>query len=227
MPSSPPSSPGPPSERVRLRRKRERGSHDRAVIESILDEGLVAHLGIVTDDGQPLVIPTLHARRGGLVYLHGSTASRTLRVLAAGSPVCLTVSLIDGLVLARSAMHHSANYRSVMLLGAARLVQDPAEKLAAVEAIVEHIVPGRFGDVRAPTENELKTTAVLALAIEEASAKIRVGPPIDDEEDYALAAWAGVIPLRTLAMAPEGDPRLGAGISPPPYVSAYRRPGGP
>jgi nitroimidazol reductase NimA-like FMN-containing flavoprotein (pyridoxamine 5'-phosphate oxidase superfamily) len=217
----------PPSDRVRLRRKRERGSYDRAVIDAILDEGLVAHLGIVTDDGQPLVIPTLHARRGELVYLHGSTASRTLRLLATGAPVCLTVSLIDGLVLARSAMHHSANYRSVMLLGSAHLVQDAAEKLAAFEAIVEHIVPGRFSDVRAPTENELKATAVLALTIEEASAKIRVGPPIDDEEDYALAAWAGVIPLRTAAMAPEPDPRLSAGIAPPPYASAYRRPGCP
>ena len=216
----------PASERVRLRRKRERGSHDRATIDAILDEALIAHLGIADEGGQPLVIPTLHARRGDLVYLHGSVAGRTLRALAAGAPVCLTVSLIDGLVLARSAMHHSANYRSVMLLGRARSVEERAEKLAAFEAIVEHIVPQRWRDVRAPTDNELRATAVLALAIDEASAKVRSGPPLDDEEDYALDAWSGVIPLATTALAPEPDPRLRGGIGVPAYVSGYRRPGG-
>ncbi len=216
----------PASERVRLRRKRERGSHDRAVIDAILDEALIAHLGITGEDGQPLVIPTLHARRGDVVYLHGSVAGRTLRALAAGAPVCLTVSLIDGLVLARSAMHHSANYRSVMLLGTARSVQARAEKLAAFEAIVEHIVPERWRDVRAPTDNELRATAVLALGIDEASAKVRTGPPLDDEEDYALDAWSGVIPLAMGALAPEPDPRLRAGIGVPAYVSGYRRPAG-
>ena len=217
----------PPSERVRLRRKRERGSYDRGVIDAILDEALIAHLGIVDADGQPFVTPTLHARSGDVVYCHGSTASRTLRALAAGAPACLTVSLIDGLVLARSAMHHSANYRSAMLVGRATLVEDPAEKRAALRAVVEHIVPGRWDDVRAPTENELKATSVLAIAIDEASAKVRSGGPLDDEEDYALSAWAGVIPLKRQACAPEPDSRLRAGIVTPPYVTAYRRPGSP
>jgi len=217
----------PPSERVRLRRKRERGSYDRGVIDAILDEALIAHLGIVDADGQPFVTPTLHARSGDVVYCHGSTASRTLRALAAGAPACLTVSLIDGLVLARSAMHHSANYRSAMLVGRATLVADPAEKRAALRAVVEHIVPGRWDDVRAPTENELKATSVLAIAIDEASAKVRSGGPLDDEEDYALSAWAGVIPLKRQACAPEPDSRLRAGIVTPPYVTAYRRPGSP
>jgi len=212
---------------VRLRRKRERGSYDRDVIDAILDEALIAHLGIVDADGQPFVIPTLHARSGDLVYCHGSTASRTLRALAAGAPACLTVSLIDGLVLARSAMHHSANYRSAMLVGRATLVEDPAEKRAALRAVVEHIVPGRWDDVRAPTENELMATSVLAIAIDEASAKVRSGGPLDDEEDYALPAWAGVIPLKRQACAPEPDARLRAGIAAPPYVTAYRRPGSP
>ncbi len=217
----------PPSERVRLRRKRERGSYDRSVIDAILDEALIAHLGIVDGDGQPFVIPTLHARSGDVVYCHGSTASRTLRALADGAPACLTVSLIDGLVLARSAMHHSANYRSAMLIGRATIVDDPEEKRAALRAVVEHIVPGRWADVRAPTDNELRATSVLAIPIEEASAKVRSGGPLDDEEDYALAAWAGVIPLASSARAPEPDPRLRAGIAPPAYVSAYRRPGSP
>jgi nitroimidazol reductase NimA-like FMN-containing flavoprotein (pyridoxamine 5'-phosphate oxidase superfamily) len=217
----------PPSDRTRLRRKRERGSYEREAIEAILDEGLIAHLGIADEHGQPFVIPTLHARRGDVVYCHGSTASRTLRAIAAGAPVCLTVSLLDGLVLARSAMHHSANYRSAMLVGKATQVQEPAEKLVAFEAIVEHIVPGRWRDVRAPSENELKATAVLALPIAEASAKIRTGPPIDDEADHTLSAWAGVIPLATEARAPEPDERLRAGIEAPAYVTSYRRPGRP
>jgi uncharacterized protein len=217
----------PASERVRLKRKRERGSYDRAEIDAILDEALIAHLGIADEHGQPLVIPTLHARKGDVVYLHGSTASRTLRALTAGAPACLTVSLIDGLVLARAAMHHSANYRSAMLLGTARSVEAPAEKRAALQAIVEHIVPGRWADVRPPSENELKATSVLALEIEEASAKVRNGPPLDDEPDYALASWAGVIPLAAESGAPQPDPRLTADIAVPGYVSAYRRPGSP
>jgi uncharacterized protein len=217
----------PPSDRVRLRRKRERGSYDRDVIDAILDEALIAHLGIVEPDGQPVVTPTLHARRGDVLYCHGAVASRTLKALAAGAPACVTVSLIDGLVLARSAMHHSANYRSVVVMGSARVLENPAEKLAALEAVVEHIVPGRWAHVRPPSENELKATAVLALGIEQASAKIRTGPPLDDEEDYALDAWAGVIPLVTGIGALEPDPRLRAGIEPPPHASAYARPGAP
>jgi uncharacterized protein len=215
----------PPSERVRLRRKRERGRYDREQIDAILDEALIAHLGIVDGDGQPFVIPTLHARDGDVVYCHGSTASRTLRALAGGAPACLTVSLIDGLVLARSVMHHSANYRSVVLLGRARQVSDPAEKLAAARVIVEHIAPGRWRDARQPSENELKATTVLALPIDEASAKVRSGPPLDDEEDYARDCWAGVIPLSLTSGAPQDDPRLRAGIEPPGYAIDYRRPG--
>jgi uncharacterized protein len=222
-----PGSARPASERVRLRRRRERGSHDRAVIDAILDEALVAHLGITDHDGRPLVVPTLHARAGDLVYLHGSVAGRTLRALAAGAPACLTVSLIDGLVLARSAMHHSANYRSVMLMGEATSIEEPAGKLAAFQAIVEHIVPGRWQDVRPPTDKELEATAVLAIPIDEASAKVRVGPPLDDEADYSLPAWAGVIPLNTEAGSPEPDPRLPTGTAPPAYATRYRRPGSP
>jgi nitroimidazol reductase NimA-like FMN-containing flavoprotein (pyridoxamine 5'-phosphate oxidase superfamily) len=218
---------GPSSDRVRLRRKRERGSYDRGVIDAILDEALIAHLGVVEPDGQPIVTPTLHARRGDVLYCHGAVASRTLKALAAGAPACLTVSLMDGLVLARSAMHHSANYRSVMVMGTARLLEDPEEKLVALEAVVEHIVPGRWAHTRPPSANELKATAVLALPIEQASAKIRTGPPLDDDEDYALEAWAGVIPLITGMGAPEPDPRLRAGIETPLHASDYARPGAP
>jgi hypothetical protein len=208
-----------------LRRRRERGIYERAVIDAILDEALISHLGIADADGQPFVIPMLHARRGDVVYCHGSAAGRTMRALAAGAPACLTVTLLDALVLARSAVHHSANYRSVMLFGEAAVVDQPDEKLTALEAIVEHIVPGRWTDVRPPSENELKATSVLGMAIEEASAKIRTGPPLDDEEDYALSAWAGVIPLATEPMTPEPDPRLQSGNAAPPYVTGYRRPG--
>lgn len=217
----------PPSDRVRLRRKRERGSHDRAVIDAILDEGLIAHVAIVEPDGQPFVIPTMHARKGDVVYCHGSTASRTLKAMAAGAPACLTVTLVDGLVLARSAMHHSANYRSAMLIGTARAVLEPREKLAAFETIIERIVPGRWAEVRAPTENEMKATAVVAMSIEEASAKLRTGPPLDDEEDHELPAWAGVLPLALTAGRPQPDPRLREGIPLPAHVSDYRRPGAP
>jgi len=219
--------PAPPSERVRLRRKRERGSHERAAIDAILDEALIAHVGIADEHGQPFVIPTLHARIGDAVYLHGSTASRTLRALRDGAPACLTVSLLDGLVLARAAMHHSANYRSVMLLGQARVVESEQEKLLALEAIVEHIVPGRSAEARPPSENELKATTVLALGIDETSAKIRSGPPQDDEEDHALPIWAGVIPLVTEAREPQPDPRLDPAIAAPRSATDYRRPASP
>jgi nitroimidazol reductase NimA-like FMN-containing flavoprotein (pyridoxamine 5'-phosphate oxidase superfamily) len=213
---------GPVSERVRLRRKRERGCHDREVIDAILDEGLIAHVGIV-EDGQPLVIPTLHARAGDLVYLHGSAASRTMRAMAAGAPICLTVSLIDGLVLARAAMHHSANYRSAVLLGRARPVTDPDELLTGFEAVVERLVPGRWSDVRPPDQKELRATALVALPIEEASAKVRTGGPVDDEEDYRLPAWAGVIPLSMRAGEAQADPRLAQDVPVPAYVSGWPR----
>ncbi len=221
---SPESAAPPRSDRVRLRRKRERGSYERELIDAILDEALIAHLGIADEHGQPFVVPTLHARSEDLVYCHGSAASRTLETLAGGAPACLTVSLIDGLVLARSAMHHSANYRSAMLLGTARLVEDHDEQLHAAETIVEHIVPGRWADVRPPSVKELRATAILALPIDEASAKVRTGGPLDDEEDYALPAWAGVIPLATHTGAPVPDERLADGVQVPPYVSGYSRP---
>jgi hypothetical protein len=213
---------GEVSDRVRLRRRRERGSYDRETIDAILDEGLIAHVGIV-EDGQPLVVPTLHARSGDLVYLHGSSAGRAMRAMGSGAPICLTVSLIDGLVLARAAMHHSANYRSVVLIGRARPVTDPDEVLAGFEAVVERLVPGRWRDVRPPSENELRATALVALPIEEASAKVRTGGPIDDEEDYALPAWAGVIPLSLHVGEPMPDPRLAADVPVPDYVSGWPR----
>lgn len=216
---------GPASDRVRLRRKRERASYEREVIDAILDEALLAHIAFVEQGGQPLVIPTLHTRCGDVVYCHGSAASRTLRALAPGAPLCLTVSLLDGLVLARAAMHHSANYRSVVLMGKARVVDDHEEKLMALRATVEHILPGRWGHVRAPTDNELRATAVIAIPIVEASAKIRTGPPQDDEADYALETWAGVIPLTLRSGASVADSRLVDGIEPPGYVNRYRRPG--
>lgn len=215
-----------PSSRVRLRRRRERGSHEREVIDAILDEALVAHVGIAGGDGEPLVIPTLHARQGDVLYLHGSAAGRTMRALCSGAPACVTVTLIDGLVLARSAMHHSANYRSAILLGSARAVDDPAEKHEAFRAIVEHIVPGRWDDVRPPTANELKATAVAAMSIDEASAKVRSGGPVDDEEDYSLDAWAGVIPFVTQAAGAVADARLSDAIAQPRYVREYARPRG-
>lgn len=202
-----------PSDRTRLRRKPTRGDYDRETIEAILDEAFVAHVGFAVD-GQPYVIPTLHARVGEQVYFHGSSASRTIRALAADTPMCLTVTLLDGLVLARAAAHHSVNYRSVVVLGQATAVEDMDERMAAIEAFTERLIPGRWSEVRPPTTNELKAIHVLALPLTEASAKLRSGPPLDDEEDYALDTWAGVIPLGTFAGAPVGDPRLADGIGP-------------
>jgi hypothetical protein len=212
----------PATGRVRVRRLPKRAAYDRATIHAILDEALVCHLGFVHAD-QPFVLPTLHARIGDLVYVHGSSASRMLGKLAEGVAVCITVTLIDGLVLARSAFHHSVNYRSVVLLGTARSVTDADEKLAALHAFTEQIVPGRWADIRPPTPQELKATSVLCLPLEEASAKVRTGPPVDDEEDYALHVWAGVLPLRLQALAPVADPQLTPGLCPPGYVTAYHR----
>ncbi len=172
-------------------------------------------------EGQPYVIPTLHARVGDEVYVHGSAASRLVRALAAGAPACLTVTLLDGLVLARSAFHHSVNYRSVVLLGRARPVEGDEERLRALEAFTEQLVPGRWADVRPPSRQELRATRVLALHLDEVSAKVRSGPPVDDEADMELGVWAGVLPLRTQALAPEDDPRLAANLWPPGYVLAW------
>jgi uncharacterized protein len=203
--------------RTKFRRVPQRGTHDRETVDAILDEALVSHVGFV-HDGRPAVIPTLHARAGDEVLLHGSAASRMLRALGGGVDVCLTATLIDGLVLARSAFHHSMNYRSVVLYGRAWPVTADGELEAALEAFTEKLVPGRWKDVRWPTTQELKGTAVLALPIEEGSAKVRTGPPIDDEEDYALDTWAGVVPLRLTPGAAVPDPRLRDGIPQPPYV---------
>ena len=205
--------------RTKLRRLPKRGAHDRPTIDAILDEALVCHLGFV-HDGHPAVIPTLHARVGDEVYLHGSSASRMLRTLATGVEACLTVTLIDGLVLARSAFHHSVNYRSVVLYGTAEPVTDPDEKLDVLEAFTEKLVPGRWPHVRWPTRKELKGTAALRLPIEEGSAKVRTGSPIDDDEDYALDAWAGIVPIRTEVLPPEPDDRLRPGIAVPGHVRA-------
>jgi uncharacterized protein len=207
--------------RTKLRRKPGRGSHDRATIEAILDEALISHLGFI-DAGLPVVIPTLHVRVGTDVYLHGSAASRALRE-SDGAEVCLTATLVDGLVLARAVMHHSANYRSAMLFGAGEWIDDKEEKLTALEALVEKLVPGRWGDARVPTEKELRATALLRIPLEEASAKIRTGPPIDDDEDMGLPVWAGVVGLRTVPGAPEPDPLLATGIEPPAYLGELLR----
>jgi nitroimidazol reductase NimA-like FMN-containing flavoprotein (pyridoxamine 5'-phosphate oxidase superfamily) len=196
-----------PTPRTQVRRLPKRASYEKEQIHSILDEGFVCHVGFAIA-GQPFVIPTGYARDDEQIYIHGSTASRMLGTLADGVDVCLTVTLTDGLVLARSAFHHSLNYRSVVVLGRARLVTEAAEKMAALRRFTNHVVPGRWEEVRSPTERELKGTTVLALAIEEASAKVRTGPPIDDEEDYEMPVWAGVVPLRASVGEPLADGRV-------------------
>ncbi len=212
-----------PGSRTRVVREPHRGVYDRSTVNQILDEGFICHVGFVVD-GQPFVIPTAYGRRGNNLYIHGSAASRMLRNLDQGVPVCVTVTLLDGLVLARSIFNHSMNYRSVVILGMATAVRDDKEKLKALELLSEHILPGRWADSRQPNERELKQTLVMRLAIEEFSAKIRQGPPMDDEEDYSFPTWAGVIPLRLVPGAPESDPRLDTKIvEVPAYVRAYSR----
>ena len=205
-----------------MRRLPDRGKYDAETIHKILDEAFVCHVGFVVD-GQPFVIPTNYARVDDRLYLHGSSASRMLRSLSGGIPVCVTVTLVDGLVLARSAFHHSVNYRSVVALGRATLVEDLAENRRALELFTNHVVPGRWNDVRQPTDQELKATSVLLLPLSEASAKIRIGPPKDDEADYALPIWAGVLPLAVVPGAPIPDPRLNPGLAPPENVRNYTR----
>ena len=213
----------PTSARTRVRRHPERGVYDRAAIDAILDEALFCQLGFAVA-GQPYVIPTIHARVDDLLYLHGSPASRMLRSLGSGLDVCATATIVDGLVLARSVYKHSLNYRSAIVLGRARRVDDPDEKRAALAAIVEHVVAGRGADARAPSEQELGGTAVLALPIAEASAKVRTGPPEDFDADLALPIWAGVVPLRLVAGEPEADADVREGIPVPSYLADYRRP---
>jgi nitroimidazol reductase NimA-like FMN-containing flavoprotein (pyridoxamine 5'-phosphate oxidase superfamily) len=203
-----------PTERTQVKRLPKRGVYDQEQVHAILDEGFICHVGFVAD-GQPYVIPTGYARSGNQLYLHGSPASRMLRAMSEGAPLCVTVTLVDGLVLARSAFHHSINYRSVVALGQARLLTDPEEKMTALGHITNHLAPGRWEEARLPNEHELKSTTVLALTLDEVSAKVRTGPPIDDEEDYALPVWAGVVPLRSEVGEPLPDARLPEGIPAP------------
>jgi nitroimidazol reductase NimA-like FMN-containing flavoprotein (pyridoxamine 5'-phosphate oxidase superfamily) len=210
----------PRTERTKLKRLPKRGAFDRQTVYGILDEGFVCHVGFIAD-GQPFVIPTAYGRAGDVLYLHGSRASRMLKSLGAGAQVCVTVTLVDGLVLARSAFHHSINYRSVVIFGTARLVEADEEKTEALRAFTEHVMPGRWDEVRWPSAQELNQTLVLALPLGEASAKIRTGPPIDDEEDYELPVWAGVLPLDIVAGEAVPDPRLRAGTPPPDYVERF------
>lgn len=212
----------PQTERTKLKRLPKRGHFDRETVYGILDEGFICHIGFAPG-GRPVVIPTGYARVDDKLYIHGSQASRMLKTLSGGVDACVTVTIVDGLVLARSAFHHSMNYRSVVIFGRATLVEDPEEKYAALIALSEHIIRGRWNDVREPTEQEMRATSVLSLPLVEASAKIRTGPPLDDEDDYGLPVWAGVVPLKLEAGEPIPDPRLPEGIESPHYARNYRR----
>ena len=210
------------TEHTRVRRMPQRASYDVAVVEAILAEGLYCHVGFTVDD-QPYVIPTIYARIKNRLYIHGSAASRMLRTIGGRMPVCVTVTLLDGLVLARSTFHHSMNYRSVVILGEAAEVIDPDEKMTALKAIVDHVMVGRWEDVRQPSPQELKATSVIRVPLEEVSAKIRTGPPVDDAEDYLLDCWAGEVPLRLMPQPPVADPQLRGGIALPAYAKDYKR----
>jgi uncharacterized protein len=216
------SHPYTPTTRTRVVREAERGVYDRETAYRILDEGFLCHVGFVVE-GQPFVIPTSYGRQDDSLYIHGSAASRMLRQMKESVPVCVTVTLLDGLVLARSIFNHSMNYRSVVILGKAMLVDQPEEKLEALRLLSEHIIPGRWADVRQPSQKELKATSVLRLPIEEFSAKVRSGPAIDDEEDYSFPVWAGVVPLEMRAGEPIDDARLMAGHGVPGYARNYIR----
>jgi hypothetical protein len=210
------------TERNQVRRLPKRGAYDKAAIYQIVDEALICHVGFV-EEGHPFVLPTIHARLDDTLILHGAKASRMLKHIEAGHPVCVTVTLVDGLVLARSVFHHSINYRSAVLFGTGSVIEDEAEKRRALEAVTEHIMPGRWADARQPNPQELKATTVVKIPIESASAKIRVGPPGDEEEDYALPIWAGVLPIVQQTLPPIADPSLADGIPLPDYVVNYDR----
>jgi len=212
----------PVTDRTRVVREANRAVYDRDAIYKILDEGFVCHVGFAAE-GQPFVIPTMFARVGDDLYVHGSAASRMLRGLSAGLAVCITVTLTDGLVLARSVFNHSMNYRAVVALGHAELIDDPEEKLRALEAFTEKLIPGRWNDARQPNEKELKATSILKLALTEVSAKVRTGEVEDDVDDYALPVWAGIIPLRLVADSPARDARCDPAIPTPAYVSNFKR----
>jgi len=209
-----------PTPRTRVVRLPKRGDYSQKTIYGILDAAFLCHVGFVVD-GQPYVIPTGYGRSGDTLFLHGSAASRMLRTLAGGVDVCVTVTVLDGIVLARSAFHHSMNYRSVVILGKASLVEGDEKKTAALRVVAEQIIAGRWDDVRKPTAQELKATTVLSLPIAEASAKVRTGPPLDEEEDYTLGVWAGVLPLRMQAGEPVADPRLAVGMRAPRYLAKF------
>ena len=211
-----------PTARTRVVRESERGIYDREAAYHILDEGFICHVGFAVD-GQPFVIPTSYGRKDANLYIHGSAASRMLRQMKEGVAVCVTVTLLDGLVLARSVFNHSMNYRSVVILGKATLVDDPEEKLTALRVLSEHILPGRWDDARQPNERELKATSVLRVPIEEFSAKVRTGPPIDDAEDYAFPTWAGVVPLEMKVGEAINDPSLNPKQEVPRYARNYVR----
>jgi hypothetical protein len=213
-----------PTERTTVKRLPTRGVYDKDVVHRILDEGLICHLNFIAD-GQPFVIPTIYVRIGETIYVHGSPASRMLQTLERGVPACVTVTHVDGLVLARSAFHHSMNYRSVVVLGTASLVDDPEQKREVLHALTDHLIRGRWQEIRQPSSQELKRTLVLAIDIREASAKIRVGPPLDDDDDYQLPVWAGVLPLAVRAGEPVPDPRLAAEVLVPLYAALYEGPG--
>lgn len=212
----------PVTARNRIRRMPKRGHYDRRTVHAIIDEALVCHVAFAVD-GVPTVIPTLHARSGDSLLLHGAKTSRLLRHIAEGHPVSVAITLIDGIVLARSVFHHSMNYRSVVLHGAGRLLESDDEKLSALEAFAEHIAPGRWADARRPSRKELKATSVVSIPIEVAAAKVRTGPPLDEKEDYALSIWAGVLPLALRAGTPIPDPGLLHDLAVPSYVRRYRR----
>jgi nitroimidazol reductase NimA-like FMN-containing flavoprotein (pyridoxamine 5'-phosphate oxidase superfamily) len=208
--------------RNRIKRLPKRGEYDRDRIYRILDEALICHVGFV-DQGQPFVIPINFARMGDAIMIHGAKASRLLKHIAAGQPVCVEATIVDGLVLARSVFHHSVNYRSVVLFGTGRLIEDKQEKLAALQAVTEHLIPGRWAEARLPNRKELNATSVVSIKIEEASAKIRVGPPIDDEEDYGLPVWAGLLPLQESPLTPVRDELQSEEIPLPAYIAGYSR----
>lgn len=210
------------TERAQVRRVPKRAAYDAETIYSILGAGFLAHVGFCVG-GQPFVIPTLYGRNGNKLYLHGSAASRMVRELENGVPACVSVTIVDGLVLARSAFHHSMNYRSVVAFGTARKIEGNEQKTEGLRVISDHLLAGRWDDVRSPYEKELKATSVLEFSIEEASAKIRTGPPVDEEEDYALPVWAGVLPLELKSDAPVADSRLAEGMAVPDYVLRFRR----
>jgi nitroimidazol reductase NimA-like FMN-containing flavoprotein (pyridoxamine 5'-phosphate oxidase superfamily) len=210
------------TEKNRIKRLPKRGDYERETVYRILDEALVCHVGFV-DNKQPFVIPTNFARMGDTIVLHGAKASRMLKHIETGKPVCVEATITDGLVLARSVFHHSINYRSVVIFGKGCAVTDPQEKLAALEAVVEHIIPGRWSEARLPNRKEMNATLVVSIKIEEASAKIRTGPPGDDEEDYALPVWAGLLPLQETALPSIRDEKLREGIPLPDYIARYSR----